>query len=635
MNPQREMSERALGKHIGHACEGHLRGLLKHLAQISAEAVTRRLPFDFPVNPDVVLLDSSGQVRAVLIVAFWSEAASSHKKLHRTRLEYNELLRAYQTKPKYFSSDFDLITVVYGPEGGWKEQVLEDLAKQCAPLIFLPSVLGGSQAERIIQRAFAVYREIWESGRTDVREAVETHFAEAELTAEESLLLRTLQSILDKKPRHSIQESPIKYGQVVKLPEGPFSTRLRQSLGVLALFSPEEVEARLTNRKRIADSCSEDFARRAFFLDLGWFLERKSLLGSTVLFHLRRPVRVVGSAEVYAPDLPDFTDWTRLRPDLVAKILSTHRDRTRNPTRVFRGGAYDQIAGNWTAICPRLTKQLPVLVNAIEQGARGDFVRVLGNEEPVTAPAWHPACQMAWHFPLWAFIVCAVAIAQNRRAIRGVFDTRRQEPASAREASDLFQVCSRGNQVSSLLRDLTRFSTSLQSDELCDLCNVERPLLLSLNEPCSWLADFYNTLTTNSSHNPLNEVVSPWLKQRFPGLEWHGWPERRSRSLHQVIGPVSGRRQWQFVGVDRANQWFCAAEVKSITQNHWGDKSKEIYDRVAETRAAARELGWQCHTLCVLDGDIGTEQLEELSTGIGHDEIVCIDTVLTEFQETN
>jgi len=123
------------------------------------------------------------------------------------------------------------------------------------------------------------------------------------------------------------------------------------------------------------------------------------------------------------------------------------------------------------------------------------------------------------------------------------------------------------------------------------------------------------------------------LKQRFPGLKWHGWPERRSRSLRQVIGPVTGRRQWQFIGIDRENQWFCAAEVKSITQNHWGDKSKELYDRVAETRAAERELGWQSHTICVLDGDIGTEQIEELKTGIGHDEIVCIDQVLDELQE--
>jgi hypothetical protein len=595
--------------------------------------VTRQLPFDFPVNPDLVLLDEMGRVRAVVIVAFWDNAHNSEAKYYRTRLEYNEMVRAYQEKRDYFSDDFDLITLVYGSEDGWKEQILEDLAQQCAPLLFLPSVLGGPQAERIVQRAFNVYRAFWETGRSDTREVVEGYFAESELIEEESLLLTSIRYILDRKTRSLVRESVAKYGRQVLVPTRSFSTRLRQGLGVLSLFAPGQIEAWLRNGQQLANSQCESFARRAFFLDVGEFVASKSLLGTHVRFKLRRPVHVIGNTEAYAPSLPDFQDWTRLDPDVISRVLDAHRERTRNPTSVFRGGTYDQTAGNWPEICVQLSTYMPDLMNSIKTSSRDTFVGILCGEQPISAPSWHPGRNMAWHFPLWAFTVCAVAIEQDRRSVRATFDARRQDQPTEQEARDLFEACNQRTGINGLLNSLVEFSNMLQAGNLLDLCETERPLLLSLNEPCSWLADFYNTLTTNSSHNPLNEIVHPWLRQRFPELEWHGWPERRSRSLQQVIGPVTGRRQWQFIGVDRANQWFCAAEVKSITQNHWGDKSKELYDRVAETRAGARELGWQSHTVCVLDGDIGTEQIEELKTGIGHDEIVCVDQVLEEFQE--
>ncbi|MCP4542414.1 MAG: hypothetical protein GY832_35270 [Chloroflexi bacterium] len=632
MNPRREISERAIGKHIGHACEGHLGGILTHLPDVSQNQVTRRLSFDFPVEPDIVLLDESEKVRAVLIVAFWDNAHNSDAKFYRTRLEYNEMVRAYQEHLDRFSDSFALITFIYGSEGGWKEQILEDLAVQCAPLIFLPSMLGGGGARDIVQRAFDVYREVWESGCSNTREEVEKRFAESDLTSDEIDLLEAIQGMLSVGTRDKMLENASRSSDSVIVPDGSFNTRLRQGLGVLSLFAPEEIEAWLSSGQQLANNLCENFARRAFFLDMGIFAERKSLLGSFAHFALRRPVRVENDREVYAPALPDFRDWTRIDYDSISKILKSHRLRTHNPTNVFRGGTYDQIAGNWKEICHHLTTDMPVLINALEDGKREDFAHVLCNEKPVTAPDWHPGHSMSYHFPLWAFAVCAVAIERNRRSVRGAFNARRQEQPTLEEAEGLFEVCY-SESIGSLLRGLVEFSRILQAGELLDLCKVERPLLLSLDEPCSWIADFYNTLATNSSHNPLNEVVYLWLRSKFPDLEWHGWPKRRSRSLRQVVGPVTGRRQWQFIGIDQAERMFCAAEVKSITQNHWGDKSKELYDRVAETRAGAREIGWQNHTVCVLDGDIGTEQIEELKTGIGHDEIVCIDQLLEEYQE--
>src|SRR5690606_36615605 len=100
----------------------------------------------------------------------------------------------------------------------------------------------------------------------------------------------------------------------------------------------------------LVDELSQNFAIRAFFLDIGAFTRYQTLVKLIVQFHLHRPVRLLGESEVYAPDLPDFEYWTQFEADCVQRVLGAHRERTRNPTSVFRGGAYDQIAGNWQDI---------------------------------------------------------------------------------------------------------------------------------------------------------------------------------------------------------------------------------------------------------------------------------------------
>jgi hypothetical protein len=630
MPTKRTLNERSLGKHIGHTCEGHFRGIISNLPGIKPEQVTRKLPFEFPVNPDLVLLNDEGKVRAVFVIAYWDDSKSSEKKFYRIRSEYYETLRACREHPEFFSTGFVIATVIYGTEKGWKEQILVDFANQCSPLIFLPDLLGTESAALIIERAFNIYRKIWESGKPNAREKVEDYFVEAEVSAPEILLLENVQNILNGFRSNNLKSSKASR-RTVKVPERSIRTRLRQALGILSLFTPEEIEEWQNNSGRLATEKCEQFARRAFFLDMGAFGEAKTLRTSIVNFSLRRAVKKDAGNYVYAPELPDFEDWMRLEPEIVKSILESHRQRTNNPTSVFRGGTYDQIAGNWQDICNQVNEFIPQVINSLENEGEDSFVEIMCNEEPVTASDWHPAHQMAHHFPVWAFVVCSLAIAQDERKIRASFDARRQTPPSADEASKLFEKClERKEAILNLLEELVTFSRLLFSNNLVDLTKGNRPRLLSLDEPCSWFADFYNTLTTNSSHNPLNEAVSIWLKNKFPNLEWLGWAERRSVSLQNIFGANVGRRQWQFLGLNRAEKKFVAGEVKSITQNHWGDKSKELYDRVAETRATAQQIEWDDHTVCVIDGDVSSEQLEELRTGIGHDEIVSVNEVIKE-----
>src|SRR5947209_1633352 len=130
----RLIAPRSLGKHLGHAAEGHCRGLFRRLLEPAGFQVRRRLPFRFPVEPDVVVLDRQDLVRLLVIVAYSRDASGSHKKFYRTRLEYLEVLRCWLRHEQWFSPAFSPLVLLYGAPHGWKPELIVDLKKQCIPL---------------------------------------------------------------------------------------------------------------------------------------------------------------------------------------------------------------------------------------------------------------------------------------------------------------------------------------------------------------------------------------------------------------------------------------------------------------------------------------------------------------------
>ena len=173
-----EITGKSLGKHIGHACEGHLRGLLIRIAVQYNLEVRRDFPFDFHVNPDAVVVERSGAVRLVAIVAYWNHVGSSEKKLYRTRSEYVGAQQAKAQVPQNFTKDSKTVTVLYGASGGWKAQILLDLKKHCSPCLYLPDLLGVSETESLVSDVFELYKAHIESGASKSREFVERHVAQ-------------------------------------------------------------------------------------------------------------------------------------------------------------------------------------------------------------------------------------------------------------------------------------------------------------------------------------------------------------------------------------------------------------------------------------------------------------------------
>lgn len=180
-----------------------------------------------------------------------------------------------------------------------------------------------------------------------------------------------------------------------------------------------------------------------------------------------------------------------------------------------------------------------------------------------------------------------------------------------------------------LLTELAAFCQALLQAPLDTLADIAQPRLLSLDEACSWASAAYLAIVTNPSHNPLCVAVRKWLMKRFPSFSWFGWPDKRSVALSEIIPGHPGRVQWQLVGVNHQKHQFVVAETKSVTANHWGDKSKELYDRIAETRRACQLTDYSLLVIGVLDGDIGAEAIDEIRSGRAHDEVYSFDEVIS------
>jgi hypothetical protein len=623
---RRTLNNRAIGKHIGHACEGHLRGLLHHLASGFDCTVARTLPFEFPVESDGILLDRKGRVRAIFIVAYWDNARNSDSKFYRTRTEYAEAWQAREKYSHHFGSTLQVFTVLYGTLDGWKEQILEDLNEQCPPLLFLPKLIAKAPLQRVIAGAFGEYLARWETGHSDAREVVEQSVVGRSLSAPEREIASTISTLLRTPQRGPVRRRTLRSGATVRVPGELVQTRYRQALSMLSVFGPGEVEDwHLHQNVRVA-RC-EAFARRAFFLGLGTFSVSRSIAKYAVVsFKLRQPFGADGRYEAHRPD---FSSWMQLDRDAVAWVLRSHRARTSKPTSVFRGGALDQAVGNVTEIAREVSAMGSKIAHRAAAGDAGAVAGLLEGASLVGATTGHPAGEDARFLPVWNAIVCAIAMAENNRAIRGDLDSRRTEPPTPAEAGVVARCLVKSAAAKDLFSELVRFCAAFQAASLEGLAGLQLPRLLQLDEPCSVLADFYNTLTTNPSHNPLSEVASEWMTLRFPTAQWRGWPNKRGEGL-SVSADSKDRRQWTFVS--RIGSRILCAECKSVTANNWGNKSKEIFDRVAEMRTAVSSAGLESLSVLVFDGDLSPENIQELKSGIAHDEIWTVDEVIADMR---
>jgi hypothetical protein len=624
----------APGKHRGHAVEGHCRGLVAHLVRGTGRRVLRELPFPFPVNPDLVVAGEHGELHALGIVAYAEDARGTDKKFYRTRAEYHEILRRLVEEPARFAADFTPLVVVYGTAGGWKRELLADLRRHCPPTLFLPDLVGARRADRVVERAYACYRAHGQAGSARARAEVEEEVAGRPLSPSEHALEREIGRALARPLARSAARRTVAGCRRTAAPvPSPFQTRYRQGLSLASLFRDAELLAWRSEARTLdagATGALRECVCRGLFLDLVRVEERATLLSRALVAQPRRPV--VGGD--YAPGRPDFSSWEELPAARVVELLGEHRALPRSHPATFRAGALDQVAGSWRAHAALWASRLEPVAAALERRREREVAAALREEPAIAAEPWQPSAGMAAAAGLRGLLVAALATVSRSRKVLSALGARGApgRGGAARASTLAARLVARpeAEELAALLRDVQRLAAQLLAGDLRGIARSPRPRLLSLDEPCSWVSAWYLAIVTNPSHNPLGGAALRWLRARFPGHRWTGWPERRSAPLRAVAPRHAGRVEWQFIGVQgrrgRQGGEVVCAEVRSVTANHVGDKSKEIFDRNDETRRAVAGV----RTVGFLDGDLDPKVLSELAEGRGYDEVRSIRELFAE-----
>lgn len=629
----RSISDGALGKHIGHAVEAHCRGVLKQISRKEGWTLARSADLTLPVETDAVLTTADGKVRAIVIISYNSNSDdterridhSSHK-FYRTRLEFNEALRLFTEEPELFDPKFTVLTVIYGTRQGWKKQLLEELCTQCPPVLFCPDELGDSPAESIVSDAF----ELYEGSRSKRSEVVERHFSEVSLIDTHEKFQECVELALNngwRLSRKAARRLPPVGGGAKTI--APFRSRLRQGLSLVSLFSDEETEA-WKNRGRGSLSSASDplqrFVRRALLLDLVKVGSSKSILGTTEVALVRRPYE----GNDYSPHRPDFDDWSRVGLSAITEILGVHRALPLSSAS-FHAGGLDQVFGNlnqWVALS---REALPNLAAAVKGRRKSKIKEVLTDNDGLICPEnWHPCAAGAFKFLLpWSVAVSAVATVRESRAEFRRHEFRTINPDLEVVNKLVDALLDNYQEVAELIADAANFAVSINDKPFSALTVLDRPMLLDLEVPTSWIAAAYLTTTTNPSHNPIAVAARRWADLR--GLhDIRGFPSGRGVPVSAFTENSDCRLEWTLGGEQKGGD-ITLIEVRSITANNIGNKSKEVFDRIAQTRAAVKAANRHVHLIGVLDGDFDQPQtLREFSSRIGYDEIISADQVIVE-----
>jgi hypothetical protein len=626
----RTIPQRSSGQHIGYAVEANLRGILRRDVEgRRGMSVQRELPFEFHVRPDAVVVED-GKIRALFIVAYNTVAANSNMKFYRTRSEYRAIVSAAQKLPAHFHPRFVCCVVLYGTASGWKAEILEDLAADCDPLLFLPRVIGEKMADKQVTSVFNEYRDRFEQGRSDAADTVEELSRCHTFCMDETIGKRLHALLFSRAAVRQSRKTTKTISSSVRVPE-LFCSRYRQGLGLASLFTDRQLEFLADGRCYKSPTEDEmEALRRLRLLDVGTVRLVTGISGPRgICIDLRKRLETRGGSVEQVAYRPDFSDWTKLDPLKRTALLQAHRSIPVAHPRVFRSGANEQAASNVAGYLRLWANETPQVVACLRSPTRQSLVdlAVLIADTSMSPASWHPCSGIGTAAPLWELLAsalrCSVPSESDQEVSMITLPVRRPKRVSPRDVSEWLRQ-SITHAVPALAADLIEevggFSRDLLGGGLPAIAGAPQPRLLSLSSRESWSNALYRAIATNKTHNPLLATLVDWLSSG-DHAEWTrlGWPSVRSVGLNRLPGvSAKGRIQWQCIAYQ--GRECILAEARTITANNWGNKSKEMYDRIAASRRLLESCGWKSRAICVLDGDFEAESAAELRTGIGFDE---------------
>lgn len=632
-----------MSKHLGHALEGFISGLLRYLSARRSShhvryEVRRSLGGSLSMDTDLVVyrVDDAGEKALALCAVFHSlRQNNSDMKWKRSRQEYveSETLRA-RGLGQALHEDFHTVMCVFGHE--WKQQLLSDFRDNMPPAFIAAGLLSVSQEQKLFKSVEELYWTMPSKNRTELlAESVADRpfaFAGSKLVAQtleklvwdtgaqspSPLIRRELRRVAGVRPATRVSKA--------------FSTRYNHGLSLLALFPASERSAlfSLYRRPPFQPEQLPPHERSALLRGLFIGVVRLHAAPSVGRGGKLAPMKVVFHKKRSVADADFSFVFERMTATQAEEIVGGLLSLARTSPRSFQGAVSSLRMGNWRDVIDHGLPILRALAGAATSGDWADVQSKLSADcalRPESA-VWSDGSDAL--MLRWSIGVATAVVAAQDRELAKVHEFARTRRPSSKEIGALIRslrsipkpilasVVRASRTWLEALRDenwtalgeLSEKRASWLTSE--DTTSDDEPAIFSLFVPSSWLQWQYNILSTHPCFSPtLWTAYSRLALAEHEAQQLVGFPKKRSAAIREVLSGHDGRAQFGIIALTEGG--VVTYEGKSVTENHVGDKSKELLDRVAEIQRAATDADRSIETVIVLDGDFSQEALAELS----------------------
>jgi hypothetical protein len=628
-----------MSKALGHALEGYITGLVQHLCDKHSKGkrlqyeVRRKLPVALSMNCDIVvwrkIRESESVLANLLVFQLAPDAGSSRKKWKRSRQEYieSELLprRVEKRKRALFAQDFHTVSVAFCPYG--KDSLASQFVPDIPPCLYVPNILTEREESVLCERVLEFYNK----QRGDKTGAVALAARESPSSFPHSnKVLKALSSVIwgyRRKRFSSVVDD--EYHRLVSARKATrltnaISTRFCHGFNLLALFSQAERKV-LYKLHAFGGALDPSALSQA---------EQEAILKAIFLgvISLRsegknRQYRLIFQTKQLVDDLDVSFVLDRLDLNQVDEVLISLMGYAGKYKTAYAGFISGLRMANCKQLIPIAADFLSSLQSFLATG-KGEvgLIELIRDAREVKTPNELWSGDSVPVLAVWTTAVALLVATTGDRTHTKSLEFGRSKSPSEREAKALLQML-RSTPRSNMNRQISECLHWIAAWEKGDwqfMASQQVPAIFDIKSPSSWLQWHYNIIGTHCVFRPINEACYRHLVlKEWPKDAVDGFPKRMAAVVKNNVEGSTCRAQFAMIAKTRDKT--TVYDAKCITANNWGNKSKELFDRVGDFKRACHAAGIEGEAVLVIDGDFSNEAIRELASPDAYDRIYSMD----------
>lgn len=625
-----------MGMNEGHAVEGIIYAFCKMILSDKPSFSVMHIYPGLPLTMDTdVLVFDNEALQAIIMVCHSNNKDYAHRKIKRTRQEYVEALQLLEARGSVpLTNGFRVINFVFGMPNGWQDGQIDYMKNILSPTIYLPEILDQTTYDSFMLMSMSEFKKV-KNNRDKWRSSIYKAIMEESITfpgqqqicdiLEEAILSSKM---LNKSTLGKDRLEEKEPGRKVDIPV-PFSSRFRQGLSLLNVFSQGEIDAiynlvkKGSTTENALDMIQKHSLVRAMWIGL---IHVQPSISST--FYITPRKRQLSSQV-------DFSEpFESLSLSRIHYILNTLNNYAKNNPEPFQGGLQYLSIGYYSLVVKCTMGLAEKLLSYISQPSDAVYKQLLKvfEEDDVLVPDTVDSLP-----PKTGFMVCRSVFAAFVSIITGDskyggkhgYGFTDSNCLSANELkTGLGLIISKSEEAIKELHQITQMCDVFINNNFGRIVQWQlretRPKTFDIQVSGSWLQRFYFVIASHAAYNPLMSVLySEIVLPRHNGCMIYGFPIKLAETLKTPFPGCDSPGKYRII-VKEANDIVHIYEALSITENNIGNKSKELFDRIGATKFWGKKNKVKVVFHGLFDGDFSAKTMKEFTEIGRYDEFISV-----------